>query len=369
VTVSTIETKASLFDLNRSQLEKFFVNWGEKPFRAAQLVKWIHQRGVTDFSQMTNLSKSWRARLAEQFDLPTPQIIRAQEGADGTRKWLFRMIDGNGIETVYIPEANRGTLCVSSQVGCALDCRFCATGKQGFNRNLTAGEIIAQLWVARQQLSMVSQDRAVTNVVFMGMGEPLANFTNLVTSIELMLDDMAYGLSKRRVTVSTAGLVPAIYRLRQVTDVSLAVSLHAPNDALRDRLVPLNRKYPIAELMQACRDYLQGMNHRVITFEYTLIDGVNDAPAQAKELIRLLEGMPAKVNLIPFNPFPGTTFRRSSDEAVARFQARLSGAGITTTVRRTRGDDIDAACGQLAGYVKDRTQRQQQWKASLQGAA
>lgn len=355
-----MESKVNLLDLDRQSMGAFFAELGEKAFRANQITQWIHQRGVLDFDQMTDLSKSLREKLKERAEVTLPEIVMEQKSHDGTRKWLLRLNSGNCIETVYIPEASRGTLCVSSQVGCALDCTFCATAQQGFNRNLTTSEIIAQVMVATQRLKEDTQsERPVTNVVLMGMGEPLLNFNNVVKALNLMLDDLAYGLSKRRVTLSTAGVVPALDRLREVTDVSLAVSLHAPNDELRSQLVPLNKKYPIAELLAACRRYVEGQAHRHITWEYIMIKDVNDQPKHAKELIKLLRGIPSKINLIPFNPFPGAlaSYERSSDEAVDRFRDMLMAAGYTSITRRTRGDDIDAACGQLAGKVIDKTKR------------
>lgn len=347
----------NLFDLDLAGMEGFFARIGEKPFRALQVVKWIHQHGVTDIAQMTNLSKELRARLTASACLTLPEIALEQASADGTRKWLVRLHDGNCIETVFIPEHDRGTLCISSQVGCVLNCTFCSTAQQGFNRNLTTAEIIGQLFLARQALGAAKDNRVVSNVVMMGMGEPLLNFENVVPALNLMLDDNAYGLSKRRVTLSTAGVVPALDRLREVSDVALAVSLHATRDELRDELVPLNKKYPIAELLAACRRYIADKPHRSITVEYVMLDGINDQPQHARELVRLLKDLPSKVNLIPFNPFPNSRYQRSSAEAIDRFQNQLIAAGVITVVRRTRGDDIDAACGQLAGQVRDRTSR------------
>lgn len=334
-------------------MEAFFVEIGEKPFRATQLLQWIHQRGVDDFSAMTNLSKPLRTRLAERCEIRVPEIAYAQKSADGTCKWLLQLDDQNRIETVFIPEDDRGTLCVSSQVGCALECSFCSTARQGFNRNLSAAEIIGQLWVARRELG----EGRVTNVVLMGMGEPLLNFNNVVAATNLMLDDFAYGLSKRRVTLSTSGIVPALDRLAEVSDIALAVSLHAPDDELRNELVPINRKYPIKELLAACKRYVGRENRRKVTFEYVMLDGINDTPAHAKALIRLLSHVPSKVNLIPFNPFPGSNYRCSSPENIRRFSDMLHAAGLIATTRKTRGGDIDAACGQLVGRVNDRTRR------------
>lgn len=351
--------RLNLLGMPRQRLAQQFEHWGERGFRATQLVKWVHQRGVLDFDAMTDISKGLRSRLAQWADLVLPEIALERSSDDGTVKWVLRLADGNAIETVFIPEDDRGTLCISSQVGCALDCTFCSTAQQGFNRNLTAHEIIGQIWLANSRLPVPEgRSRAITNVVFMGMGEPLANFDAVVDAIDLMLDDNAYGLSKRRVTVSTSGLVPALDRLGQVTDVALAVSLHAPSDELRDRLVPINRKYPIQELLAACRRYTRdGARHHRVTFEYVLLAGINDQPAQARALIELLRDIPCKINLIPFNPFPGSPFIRPSMNAVRAFERLLDDAGFVTIVRRTRGDDIDAACGQLVGQVADRSSR------------
>jgi 23S rRNA (adenine2503-C2)-methyltransferase len=351
--------RLNLLGMPRQRLAGQFEQWGERGFRATQLVKWIHQRGVTDFAEMTDLSKALRGRLGQLAGIVLPEIALERRSDDGTVKWVLRLADGNAIETVFIPEDDRGTLCISSQVGCALDCTFCSTAQQGFNRNLTAHEIIGQIWLANSRLpAPEGRSRAVTNVVFMGMGEPLANFDAVVDSIDLMLDDNAYGLSKRRVTLSTSGLVPALDRLGEVTDVALAVSLHAPNDDLRDRLVPINRKYPIGELLDACRRYTRdGARHHRVTFEYVLLAGLNDQPEHARQLIALLRDVPCKINLIPFNPFPGSPFVRPSMNAVQAFERMLGDAGFVTIVRRTRGDDIDAACGQLVGQVADRSGR------------
>ncbi|QKT02719.1 23S rRNA (adenine(2503)-C(2))-methyltransferase RlmN [Ectothiorhodospiraceae bacterium 2226] len=360
--------RLNLFGLNRAAMEAYFVDLGEKPFRATQVLKWIHQLGVTDFDAMTNLSKALRARLAERCEIRPPEVRLEQTSADGTRKWLLSVDGGSAIETVFIPEAGRGTLCVSSQVGCSLNCSFCSTGAQGFNRNLTTAEIIAQVWVAKRALEgdpdgarrdSPAAERVITNVVMMGMGEPLLNFDNVVPAMDIMMDDFAYGLSKRRVTLSTAGVVPMLDRLAQESDVALAVSLHAPNDALRNELVPLNKKYPIAELLAACKRYVAADSRRRITFEYVMLEGVNDSLEHARELIRVLRGVPSKVNLIPFNPFPQARYRRSSQSRIDRFRDVLLAAGLTTITRKTRGDDIDAACGQLAGRVQDRTRRSQ----------
>lgn len=352
--------KIDLLGYDQQALEKFFVELGEKPFRAQQVLKWIHQLGVSDFQAMSNLSKELREKLTTCAHIRIPEIAYDHVATDGTRKWLLRLQDGNCIETVFIPERTRGTLCISSQVGCILNCDFCSTGKQGFSRNLTTAEIISQLWFAVRQLSQSngSHDHHITNVVMMGMGEPLLNFDNLIPALKIMLDDHAYGLAKRRVTVSTAGVVPAIYELRKQVDVALAVSLHAPNDELRNQIVPLNKKYPLAELIEACKHYFKDDNRRAVTMEYIMLDNVNDSPLHAKQLIRLLANVRAKVNLIPFNPFPYTVYKKSTPETIQQFQATLLNSGIQTTVRKTRGDDIDAACGQLVGKVKDRTQRQ-----------
>jgi len=370
---------ANLLGLDHEGLKAFCVGLGEKPYRAKQLMRWIHQAGVDDFGAMSDVSKSLRERLAQSAAIVPPVVMRDTTAADGTRKWLLDVGTGNAIESVFIPEANRGTLCISSQAGCALECSFCSTGKQGFNRNLKVEEIIGQLWWASRSLKSHNApagsartaqsaasgssdgegevERPISNVVMMGMGEPLANFDNVVTAMRLMLDDHAYGLSRRRVTLSTAGLVPGIDRLREELPVSLAVSLHAPNDALRDELVPINRKYPIRELMAACLRYIDKAPRKYVMFEYVMLAGVNDGVAQARELVALVKDVPCKVNLIPFNPFPGIQYERSSAEAIDRFRDVVAQAGLVATVRRTRGDDIDAACGQLAGRVQDKTKR------------
>ncbi len=332
---------------------------GERAFRAQQIFPWLHQRGITDFAAMTNIGKALAARLGDCATITGPEMVTESLSEDGTRKWVMRLADGNAIETVFIPEAERNTLCISSQVGCALDCAFCATAQEGFNRNLTAAEIVGQVWFAEHRLRAERNDseRVISNVVFMGMGEPLLNLKEVGPAIRILLDDLGYGLSRRRVTVSTAGVVPAFDRLYEVAPVSLAVSLHAPDDALRDKLVPLNKKYKIAELLQACRRYVAKDARRRVTFEYAMLAGVNDAPEQAHALARLLRAVPAKVNLIPFNPFPGTRFERSPDDVIDRFRDILLAAGLVTVTRRTRGDSIRAACGQLAGVVKERTRR------------
>ena len=356
--------KTNLLGLPRPELEQFVADrLGAKPFRARQLMQWIYKRGAHDFASMTDLARQFRAELEDVACVRVPEIMSEQRAADGTRKWLLRMDEAQGIETVYIPEPDRGTLCISSQVGCAMDCSFCATAQQGFNRNLSAAEIVGQVWLAQRELAGgdAASDsgrvvRPITNIVFMGMGEPLANYRNVVPAMRIFLDDLGYELSRRRVTLSTSGLVPQIYKLAQECNVALAVSLHAPNDELRNQLVPINRKHPIAELLAACWHYLEAQNGRSITFEYVMLDGINDLPQHARELAQLLRGRAAKVNLIPFNPFKGTHYRRSSAAAVLRFRDLLNDAGIIATIRRTRGDDIDAACGQLAGRVRDRVQ-------------
>ena len=346
----------NLLGLDAQALAQVCEGWGERPFRARQLMHWVHQRGVSDFAQMTELAKSFRARLAESAVVSPPAVISDHTSSDGTRKWLLDVGAGNAIECVFIPEANRGTLCVSTQAGCAMNCRFCSTGKQGFSRNLTAAEIVGQLWWANRALGADADgERIISNVVFMGMGEPLQNYSATLTALRLMLDDNAYGLSRRRVTVSTAGMVKMIDRLREDCPVALAVSLHAPTDALRDELVPLNRKYPLAMLMAACQRYLSAAPRDFITFEYVMLDGVNDTDVHAQQLIALVRDVPCKFNLIPFNSFPQSGLLRSPQERLRRFAQILSDAGVVTTVRRTRGDDIDAACGQLAGEVRDRT--------------
>ncbi|HVN44528.1 MAG TPA: 23S rRNA (adenine(2503)-C(2))-methyltransferase RlmN [Steroidobacteraceae bacterium] len=355
----------NLLGLPRAELTELVAQLGSRPFRARQLMSWIYKRGVSSFAAMTDLAKDFRARLACAAEVRAPQIVEVQRSADGTRKWLLQADATQAFEMVFIPEPDRGTLCISSQVGCALDCSFCSTAQQGYNRNLTTAEIVGQVWLAARELEREEgagaghaaggDERHVTNVVLMGMGEPLANFRNVVPALRIFLDDFGFDLSRRRVTLSTSGLVPQIYRLAEETNVALAVSLHAPDDALRNELVPINRKHPIAELLQACWHYLDEQNGRSVTFEYVMLDGVNDSPAQARELARLLRGHPAKVNLIPFNPFPGTRYRRSPPQAIQRFRDELLQRGVLATTRRTRGEDIDAACGQLAGRVIDRT--------------
>ena len=344
----------NLLDFDREGLAAFFVGLGEKPFRATQLLKWIYQEGVIDFDLMTNFSKPLRSYLKENCHITTPEIVLEKVASDGTCKWIVETDCGNRIETVFIPEDHRGTLCVSSQVGCALACTFCSTAQQGFNRNLTTAEIIGQVKVAQDRLG---EDNKITNVVMMGMGEPLLNFDNVVAAMNLMMDDFAYGLSKRRVTISTSGVVPAMYRLTEVCDVSLAVSLHAVTDELRDELVPINKKYPLKELLEACRDNAKLAPRRTITFEYVMLNGINDSIEDAHGLIKLLKTVPSKLNLIPFNPFPNSTYTCSSNNAIHRFKTLLNDAGIVTTVRKTRGEDIDAACGQLVGQVADKSRR------------
>ncbi len=348
--------KVNLLGLPRAELEAFIAGMGEKPFRARQLMKWLYKRNAGDFDQMTDLAKSFRERLREVAEVRTPEVQLKQVSADGTRKWLLAMDGTQGIEMVFIPEPGRGTLCISSQVGCAMDCSFCSTAQQGFNRNLSVAEIVGQVWLANRELGFEpGGERVVTNIVFMGMGEPLANYRNVVPAAELFMDDLGFDISRRRVTVSTSGLVPQMLRLAQETNCALAVSLHAPNDALRDQLVPINRKHPIAQLLDACWQYVEQQNARNITFEYVMLDGVNDHPQHAHELVKLLKGRPAKMNLIPFNPFPGTQYKRSSAAAIERFRDILNAQGVIATTRRTRGDDIDAACGQLVGRVHNRT--------------
>lgn len=360
----------NLLGLNKQQLEAFLSALGEKPFRAVQLLKWIHQRGVTDFDQMTNISKSLRDRLKDVADVRPPIIRESFDAKDGCYKWIVEVESGSGVEMVYIPEAGRGTLCISSQAGCSLDCSFCATGKQGFNSDLNSAEILGQVWLANRELAGFGDrvSRPVTNVVFMGMGEPLLNFDNVMTALDVMMDDNGYGLSKRRVTISTSGVVPGIRRMCTSTDASLALSLHAPNDALRDTLVPLNRRYPISEVLASVREYLDSLpDSRVATIEYILLAGVNDHRQHARELAELLRTVPCKINLIPFNPFTGSNYRRSSNNAISTFRKMLQDAGYTVTIRTTRGDEIGAACGQLVGQVDDRTRRSARYQA-LQAA-
>ena len=357
----------NLLGLDAPALTQLVGQWGGKPFRARQLQKWVHQRNTSCFEDLTDLARDFRARLTEQCVVQAPAVLTQQRSSDGTRKWLFDVGQGNAIESVFIPEDDRGTLCISSQAGCNVGCRFCSTGHQGFNRNLTAAEIIGQLWWARHELlkdidssrlaagEKIADTRVISNVVMMGMGEPLLNYDPVVTALRLMLDDNAYGLSRRRVTISTSGVVPMMDRLSQDCPVALAVSLHASNDALRDQLVPLNKKYPLAELLAACERYLEFAPRDFITFEYVMLDGVNDSDQHAHELVDLVRRVHCKLNLIPFNPFPASGLKRSAAARIKTFSQILSDAGIVTTVRKTRGDDIDAACGQLAGEVQDRT--------------
>ena len=362
---AAVKSRVNLFGLDRAALREQFAEMGEAGYRADQVMLWIYRRGIADFEQMSNLGKALRARLAEHFVIRPPELVTEQVSVDGTRKWVLKLEQAEGkpvtmIETVYIPEANRGTLCISSQAGCAMDCSFCSTAQGGFSRNMSTAEIVAQVWFAGKTLGGDFQnERVISNVVFMGMGEPLANYGNVLPAIRILLDDFGFGLSKRRVTVSTSGLVPFIDRLAGDVDTALAISLHAPNDALRDQLVPINKKYPIAELMEACRRYLAGKDRKAhIIYEYVMLDGVNDQPEHARELARLLNathgGQSAKVNLIPFNPFPKARYRRSSPEAIDRFSEILRSKGLLTMTRRTRGDDIDAACGQLVGSIQSK---------------
>lgn len=352
----------NLLDLNRQDMQAFFAELGEKSYRTQQVLQALHQHGVDSIDALTTLSKPLRERLKEIAEVKVPEIVFDQLSEDGTRKWLLRLADGNCIETVFIPEDDRGTLCVSSQVGCALNCSFCSTAQQGFSRNLTVAEIIGQVWMAVRMLGGENKrhDHTVSNVVMMGMGEPLLNFDNVVKAMDLMMDDFSYGLSKRRVTLSTSGVVPALQQLAEVSDVALAVSLHAPNDELRDTLVPINKKYPLKELLAVCRDYFKGDTRRRITMEYVMLDGINDQPHHARQLIKILHGIPVKMNLIPFNPFPNTQYTCSPKPVIDKFRDILSAAGFTTITRKTRGDDIDAACGQLVGRVQDRTHRTRQ---------
>jgi 23S rRNA (adenine2503-C2)-methyltransferase len=370
IDVEPQQAKTNLLGFSASKLGDFFEEIGEKRFRATQIIKWIHQMGECDLDQMTNISKDLRERLKSIAEIKLPEVVSCQDSVDGTRKWLIKVDGGSCIEMVYIPERERGTLCVSSQIGCALDCSFCATGKQGFNRDLTAAEIIGQLWIAADSFKQFEHKapRRVTNVVMMGMGEPLMNFDNVVDAMNIMLEDNAYGLSKRRVTLSTAGVVPALDKLAEVSDVSLAISLHAPNDKLRNELVPINRKYNLEQFIQSAANYIDKMpdNRRKATVEYTLMDQINDRTVHARELATLLKDLPCKINLIPFNPFPGSEYKRVTNTALNRFRDILAGEGYTVTVRTTRGDDIAAACGQLAGEVNDKTRRQERYKKRLE---
>ena len=358
--------KTNLLNYDLDGLNALFAQMGEKPFRAKQVMRWMHQAGADDFADMTDLARSLREKLQNHAEVKVPALMMAQESKDGTRKWLLDVGTGNGVETVFIPETDRGTLCISSQVGCALECTFCSTGRQGFNRNLTVAEIIGQLWWANKAMGVTPKnERVISNVVMMGMGEPLANYENVVHALSIMLDDYGYSLSKRRVTVSTSGMVPQMDRLKNDMPVALAVSLHASNDEVRDSIIPLNKKYPLNELMAACRRYLANAPRDFITFEYVMLDGINDKARHARELVRLVEDVPCKFNLIPFNPFPNSGYRRSAPENIQVFRDILQQAGFVVTVRKTRGSDIDAACGQLAGQVMDKTRRQQKWQQLL----
>lgn len=349
----------NLLDYDLDGLTEYFASIGEKPFRARQVLRWMHHFGADNFDAMTDIAKSLREKLQTQAEIRVPEMITGQESDDGTRKWLLNVGTNNGVETVFIPDDGRGTLCVSSQVGCALECTFCSTGRQGFNRNLTTAEIIGQLWWANKALGRDPKgERIISNVVMMGMGEPLANYENVVRAMRIMLEDNAYNLSRRRVTLSTSGLVPAMDRLRDDLPVALAVSLHAPNDVLRDEIVPINKKYPLKELMAACVRYMEKAPRDFVTFEYVMLDGINDTVEHARQLVALVRDVPCKFNLIPFNPFPNSGYQRSSNDAIRRFREILQQAGYVVTTRKTRGDDIDAACGQLAGQVEDKTKRQ-----------
>jgi 23S rRNA (adenine2503-C2)-methyltransferase len=348
----------NLLDLDGDALSAFVSGLEEKPFRARQLKRWMHRLGESEFERMTDIARSLRDKLARVATISPPKIVSDNTAGDGTRKWLLDVGNSNAVEAVFIPETGRGTLCVSTQAGCTLACEFCSTGRQGFNRNLSTGEIIGQLWLANRELGATpGGERVISNVVLMGMGEPLLNFESTVAALRLMIDQDAYGLSRRRVTLSTSGIVPMIDRLREECPVALAVSLHAPSDALRDRLVPINRKYPLVQLLAACRRYLERAPRDFITFEYVMLAGVNDGERHAHELIDLVSGIPCKINLIPFNPFPNSGFVRSPRKVIERFSELLNASGIVTTTRKTRGDDIDAACGQLAGQIQDRTRR------------
>ena len=361
-TESSQQEKINLLDLDAEGIRAWCASIGQKPFRATQLARWIHRYCCDDFDAMTNLAKEFRARLKDLAYIKAPSIIREHKSADGTRKWLFDVGNGNAVEAVFIPEDDRGTLCISTQAGCAMGCLFCSTGKQGFNRNLTTGEIVGQLWTAERELRREAgitdpNDRVISNVVLMGMGEPLQNLDNVIPALRIFLDDNGYGLSRRRVTVSTSGLVRQMDKLGEAAPVALAVSLHAPDDALRDKLMPVNKKHPLEELLAACRRYLKVAPRDFITFEYLLLGGINDAPEQARALVKLVKTVPCKFNLIPFNPFPDSDLKQPEREKVLAFAKILNDAGIVTTVRKTRGDDIAAACGQLAGEVRDRTRR------------
>ena len=370
--MSELAGKINLLGLTQPEMEVFFDSLGEKSFRAGQVMKWIHHFGVDDFDAMTNLGKALREKLKVAAEIRGPEIVSQDTSTDGTRKWVVRVNSGSCVETVYIPQGGRGTLCVSSQAGCALDCSFCSTGKQGFNSDLTSAEIIGQVWIANKSFGSVPAkiDRAITNVVMMGMGEPLLNFDNVVSAMRIMMDDLGYGISKRKVTLSTSGVAPMIDKLGEVIDVSLALSLHAPNNELRNQLVPLNKKYPLEMLLETCRRYVSRLGEkRVLTVEYTLLKDVNDQPEHAAQMIALLKDFPCKINLIPFNPFPHSGYERPSNNAIRRFQDLLHQAGHNVTVRTTRGEDIDAACGQLVGQVADRTRRSERYIAVRQLSA
>lgn len=361
--------KVNLLGMTLAQMEAFFEQLGEKRFRAGQVMKWIHHFGVDDFADMTNVGKALREKLENAAYIRGPEVVSEDISEDGTRKWVIRVASGSCVETVYIPQNGRGTLCVSSQAGCALDCSFCSTGKQGFNSDLTSAEIVGQVWVANKSFGTIpaKMDRAITNVVMMGMGEPLLNFDNVVAAMGIMMDDLGYGISKRKVTLSTAGVAPMVDKLAEVIDVSLALSLHAPNDELRNQLVPINKKYPLAVILDSCKRYITGLGEkRALTVEYTLLAGVNDQPQHAAELAQLLHDVPCKINLIPFNPFPHSGYERPSNNAIRRFQDALHHEGYNVTVRTPRGDDIDAACGQLVGQVADRTRRSERYIAVRQ---
>lgn len=354
----------NLLDLNNADMRAFFTDIGEKPFRSAQVLQWIHQQGMSDFERMTNLGKNLKAKLTQIAEIKLPEIILTQQSTDGTRKWLMKMSCGNSVETVFIPEKTRGTLCVSSQVGCGLNCTFCSTAKQGFNRNLTTAEIIGQVWLAVRELSenQGAHDKKITNVVMMGMGEPMLNYENVIRAMDLMMDDFSYGLSKHRVTLSTSGVIPQMLRLKDESPVALAVSLHAPNNALRNTLVPINKKYPLEMLMDVCRDFYPKSGKRRVTFEYVMLKDINDSLEHARELAKLLVNVPSKINLIPFNPFPGTQYICSDRKVIEAFKMFLQEKGYNTTVRKTRGPDIAAACGQLEGEFMDRTSRSKSWQ-------
>jgi len=372
IAMTDTTSKTNLLGLTQQKLEAFFEGLGEKRFRAGQVMKWMHHYGVDSFDDMTNIGKALREKLKANAEIRGPEVVSEDISRDGTRKWVVRVASGSCVETVYIPQNGRGTLCVSSQAGCALDCSFCSTGKQGFNSDLTVAEIIGQVWIASKSFGSIpaTADRAVTNVVMMGMGEPLLNYDNVVDAMTLMMDDLGYGISKRKVTLSTSGVVPMINKLAEDMDVALALSLHAPNNALRNQLVPLNKKYPLEVLLPACKSYIAGLGEkRSLTVEYTLLKGVNDQPEHAAEMIELLRDIPCKINLIPFNPFPHSGYERPSNNAIRRFQDLLHNAGYNVTVRTTRGEDIDAACGQLVGQVMDRTRRSERYIAVRQLAA